>query len=182
MKNYTTFKHPYLLIEDGKGKYQPIYKEFPKELPTINLSSPTLCCPFTTARRGQRPKKRAPHQKKPGYCEICYCRFSDYLAHVRTREHRDYAIEPENYARVDAFISELSRELAIASPCPYDELLLRSPCDRLEAEFSQNPALFSTPQETESLLRFSEGPTDGSNNVPFDIILNNIEKKYSQEK
>lgn len=51
MKGYTTFKFPYILVEDSKGKCRPIYKEYTKKEPRFRFDSPPVCCPFTSARR-----------------------------------------------------------------------------------------------------------------------------------
>lgn len=176
MKNYTTFKHPYVLIEDSKGKLQPIYKEYEKELPRINLDSPTLCCPFSNARRSSKPKKKP--TIKPGYCEICYTKFEDYNLHVKSKEHREYAEDESNYRKIDAFIAEMAE---VDYECLRDAM--NSPCDRLEAELAlSNVACYSNHSDTECFIRFSHSTTDADNDVvPFDLILEKIDKNVYRE-
>lgn len=177
MKTYVTFKYPYVLIEDTKGKYQPIYKEYSKDIPFINLDSPTLCCPFTTAKRSTKAKKMNPI--KAGYCEICYTKFDDYKMHVLTKDHVEYAKNDANYRKIDAFIQEMDVEQRV-----YSADFMNSPCDRLEIGFSQNNGMvYSDECDPGSVIRFSRDTSDNQNEiVPFDIILNSIEKKFSQDK
>lgn len=177
MKTYVTFKYPYVLIEDAKGKHQPVYKEYTKDVPFMNLDSPVLCCPFTTAKRSTRARK--PNPVKAGYCEICYTKFDDYDSHVLGKDHLEYAGNDANYRRIDAFIQEVEAE-----QCVYNAEFMNSPCDRLELEFSQNNgAVYSDGCGTESFIRLSKDSSDDQNEVvSFDIILNNIEKRFSQEK
>lgn len=86
---------------------------------------------------------------------------------------------PPTTKKIDSFISELEGDSWVCSMN-----LPNSPCDRLEAGFSQgNGAPRSDGPETESLIRLSRGSSNEDDDiVPFSIILNNIEKKYSQEK
>lgn len=175
MKGYTTFKNPYILIEDTRGKFQPTYKEYSLDLPSINLQSPILCCPFSNARRNPKPKKKNPI--KSGYCEICYTKFEDYVKHVECEEHREYARDDYNYRMIDVFIKEfLEQELFGAIN------YLHSPCERLEETYSNcQPMVYNSESELDSLIRFSKGSMDDTDDiVEFDIILNNINKKFSQ--
>lgn len=177
MKNYVTFTHPYVLVEDAKAKYQPVYKEYLKDIPSINLDSPTLCCPFSTLKRPSRPRKKAP--VKSGYCEICYVKYADYDAHVSAQDHVEYAEDGRNYKKIDSFIAEMED-----ATYGYSLSIAKSPCDRLEAEFSQGQAVpLGMRCDSGSLIRLSRDSSDSETEaVSFDIILNTIEKRFSQEK
>lgn len=168
MKNYTIFTSPYILIEDAKGKYQPVYKEYTKEIPSINLDSPVLCCPFSNARRSNKPKKKNP--VKPGYCEICYLRYEDYLMHVNSKEHREYAEDDYNYRAIDLFIKDLLEQEIFGS-----SEYLHSPCEKLEAKYSSQPIHYNSDSQPGSLIRMSMGSCDSNDEiVEFDVILRKI--------
>ncbi|ELA42510.1 uncharacterized protein VICG_00609, partial [Vittaforma corneae ATCC 50505] len=175
MRKYTTFKFPYILIEDVKGKFQPIYKEYIRETPIINLSSPVLCCPFSNARRSVKPMKK--NQIKSGYCEVCYVKYEDYNTHIQCADHREYAEDDYNYRMIDIFIKEfLEQELyGVAS-------YLNSPCERLESKYSNGqPIAYDSESELDSLIRVSRGSLGEFDEVvEFNIILDNI-NKHSQE-
>jgi len=173
MKGYTTFKFPYISIEDSKGKLQPIYKEYPKEIPTINLESPVLCCPFSNARRDTRPKKK--NLPKAGYCEICYVKFEDYGMHVKCSEHKEYASDDYNYRQIDLFMRELLEE-ELFGPANH----LSSPCERLEARYGTGQQItYNFGSEPDSLIRVSKGSFDDFDDVvEFNVILDNINKNF----
>lgn len=177
MKNYITFKNPYILVEDCKNKFQPFYKEYSQQLPNFNLDSPSLCCPFSTARRSQKPKKKNPIIS--GFCEMCYMRFDDYEEHVLTKEHMDFAHDDYNYRHIDLFIQDfLEKELY--ESCKY----MNSPCERLEEKFaSSSQVYYNNESGTGSVIVMSFDSSATSNEVvEFDLILNKIDKKYPSLK
>lgn len=178
MKNYTIFKNSYVLIEDFKNKMQPFYKEYTKEVPSINISSPLLCCPFSNARRPLNPKKKK-NPVKAGYCEICYLKYDNYTLHVESKEHREYAEDDFNYRMIDIFIKEMLENELYSG---YN--FLQSPCEKLEAEFASNKQFFyNNNSQSDSLIQLSlNSISDNREVVDFDIILNKIERKYSQDK
>lgn len=177
MKNYITFKHPYVLVEDCKNKFQPFYKEYINQIPSFNYDSPSLCCPFSSARRSQRPKKR--NIIKSGYCEICYSKYDVYDEHVMTREHVEYAEDDYNYRNIDLFIQDML-ETKLYEYYSY----MHSPCERLEEKFASSSQIFYNNESgTGSLIRMSLDSSASSDDiVEFDMILNKIDKKYESYK
>lgn len=172
MKNYTTFKYPYVLIEDSKSKCQPIYKEYTKEVPSINLNSPALCCPFSNARRGDLKVKKKP-QVKAGYCEICFMKFDNYESHIQTRDHREFSKDDKNYRKIDSLI-----ESFIINPEYSTYSVPSSPCDRLERMLKSSEVTCGNYYESDSVIRLSEETESiGPEVVPFDAILHNIGKR-----
>lgn len=171
MKNYTTFKFPYLLIEDLKGKFQPMFKEYTKEIPAIRMNSPALCCPFSDARRTNGIKKKP--TVVPGYCEVCYCKFDNYEEHVSGKEHKEFALYDFNYRNIDIFIKDML-EQELYGCYNYNN----SPCEKLEAKYSEVKHIYFTQSdEVDNLIRLSRGSEDNSDEtVDFDIILNKINK------
>ncbi|KAF3492346.1 DBF zinc finger domain-containing protein [Arthroderma uncinatum] len=59
-------------------------------------------------RKQQSGKKR---ESKPGYCENCREKFEDFEDHVETRKHRKFAMNPNNFYEIDAFIEQLTSYL-----------------------------------------------------------------------
>lgn len=177
MKSYITFKHPYVLIEDTKGRYQAIYKEYTKEIPQIYLDSPALCCPFTPARRTTKPKKQ--EKAKSGFCEVCYLKFDNYRIHVETKSHLAYARHPANYRVIDAFIESMQGYTSL-----HDDPIASSPCDHMAIEFSQcNIPFESGVYNSESLIRLSKNTSEDEQGVvQFETILTQISRNYSQGK
>ncbi|KAI5169977.1 hypothetical protein PAEPH01_1143 [Pancytospora epiphaga] len=180
MKAYVTFKNPYVLIEDTKGKYRPSYKEYPKELPFINLKSPTLCCPFSRlVRPHQRPKKQT--AIKSGYCEVCFMKYEDYHEHIISKGHIVQAGDSFNYRRIDEFIRELNAEDEGET---YYGPLIESPCDRLEKIYAEsNKYNYIATSDSESFIRFSKvSSTNGDRVLAFDAVIDNLGRKHSQNK
>lgn len=171
MKQYVLFKHPYVLIEDSRGKYRPIHKEYIKTVPSLNLNSPPLCCPFSSATRNKSQTKRA-GLPKAGYCEICYTKFDDYTEHVNLNEHLEYAVDFNNYKEVDAFILEFERRQEIDS-----EIILRSPCDKLEAELANSNALYYS---SGNIIQMSIEMTEESMPALNRVIITDIENYNGQ--
>ncbi|KAL2162071.1 hypothetical protein VTH06DRAFT_7856 [Thermothelomyces fergusii] len=55
-----------------------------------------------------QPKPR--RDPKPGYCENCQEKFADFEEHIVSRKHRKFAENDENWAQLDALLSQLARE------------------------------------------------------------------------
>lgn len=111
MKKYVIFKKPYILVEDMRRRYQSFYKEYEDRKPTLSLDSPILGCPFLENKKVRFQKKK---ETKPGMCEVCYTKYTDYRAHVQEAEHREFATDDRNYREIDMFIAMLSSENANA--------------------------------------------------------------------
>lgn len=178
MKNYTTFKHPYVLIEDTKSKYQPFYKEYQKDIPFINLSSPALCCPFSNARRATTLVKKK-QLAKSGYCEICFMKFDNYDLHVNTNDHKEFSEDSYNYRKIDAFIETIradTEEIYYKIPS--------SPCDKLEELLKHSDlTIRGNYYDSDSLIRLSKDSESVEYDiVTFDTILFNIDKKSRKDR
>ncbi len=171
MKNYILFKNPYVLIEDIKGKYQPMYKEYTKHIPCLYLKSPTLCSPFSRARRSSGTKKKPGNQA--GLCEICYCKFDNYKSHVSTKKHIESVKLYNNYSQIDAFIAELNKENKIN-----EFLQIQSPCDKLAAQFFTTRNRHSdNNSQTDSSIKMSWISSADVEMNSLKIVLNKIDKK-----
>lgn len=113
MKKYHIFKSPYLLVEDIKQHHKPFYKEYTGSIPTLNMDSKPLNCPFSNKRFVQGKRKKI----KEGFCETCYVSFEDYSKHILEAEHREYARDDANYESVDNIINEYISSDILESPC-----------------------------------------------------------------
>ena len=52
--------------------------------------------------------KRA-HEKRPGHCENCRCRYDDYNEHTRSRRHRKFALDESNFVALDELLQRVQR-------------------------------------------------------------------------
>lgn len=48
--------------------------------------------------------KRAKHESKPGYCENCRVKYSDFEAHITMDKHRQFATDGANFDEIDQLI------------------------------------------------------------------------------
>ncbi|KAK9477336.1 Dfp1/Him1, central region-domain-containing protein [Lipomyces japonicus] len=56
-----------------------------------------------------RKDKVAVKDMRPGYCENCKDRFDDFDEHTRSRKHRKFALNHENFADLDNLLKNLER-------------------------------------------------------------------------
>ncbi|OAG31952.1 hypothetical protein NEDG_00427 [Nematocida displodere] len=105
---YRVFKHPYILIEDESGRHRPFFKEYDgttKEnvVPTIVFS------PNTPKGPGSKEKPIA----KPGICEMCVVRYTDYNQHIAEKDHISTVKDVANYDVIDTIIKDLRNDQAL---------------------------------------------------------------------
>lgn len=74
-----------------------------------------------------------PREKKAGYCECCYTKYSDYDAHVLTNAHVNYAENEANFTKLDDLLDGFVRQT--------------------KAWFAED----SEPERTHGLTRFDDG-------------------------
>ncbi|KAL6122594.1 hypothetical protein NUSPORA_00362 [Nucleospora cyclopteri] len=134
MRNYKTFKHPYVLVEDKRGKYQSLYKEYLKKPPTLYLTAESIGCPFLPqirpkSKSTQKSKKNKIKQK---YCEICLIKYEDYQAHVSATAHSNFGKDNNNYIEIDKFIEEIKTVQFSQRQIPL------SPCSRLTTLYAKS--------------------------------------------
>lgn len=91
---YYVFKHPYLLVEDDSGRHRPFYREYSKtkELPGAALK-----------------EKKREKEKRPGGCEICVVKYSNYSTHIKEEEHRRAAEETNDYSALDSLVEKMNK-------------------------------------------------------------------------
>ncbi|KAK0709670.1 Dfp1/Him1, central region-domain-containing protein [Lasiosphaeria miniovina] len=53
--------------------------------------------------------KQKARDPKPGYCENCQDKFEDFDDHIVSRKHRKFADNNDNWAQLDALLSQLTR-------------------------------------------------------------------------
>ena len=51
-----------------------------------------------------------PREKKPGHCENCRCKFEDFDEHTRSRRHRKFAMDENNFVALDELLQRVQRE------------------------------------------------------------------------
>lgn len=47
------------------------------------------------------------HELKPGYCENCRVKYSDFSEHVDSKKHRSFAEDASNFLQIDELIKVL---------------------------------------------------------------------------
>lgn len=100
MRKFQIFKKEYILIEDINNEYQPFHKEYERKTsPSIKEKSYTKLKKKNTVRHG--------------YCEVCYTKYTDYYQHIKTVEHREYAMDDNNYLEVDNIICTFNNKNAV---------------------------------------------------------------------
>ncbi|XP_038609747.1 protein DBF4 homolog B [Tachyglossus aculeatus] len=127
-------KAPYLKIEDRSRIYRPFQHQF-RCFPELTFLGPGRSSPFEPPKAAPTPVKAkdaeggggspcsaghtAPRKRK-GYCECCQVTFEELDGHLRSWQHRCFALDPTHYADVDRLIARLNRGLAelTARPAP----------------------------------------------------------------
>ncbi|KAL6310492.1 Dfp1/Him1, central region-domain-containing protein [Sparassis latifolia] len=46
---------------------------------------------------------------KPGYCESCRVKFTDFIEHINTRRHRKFAVDDSNFVQLDYVLERVKR-------------------------------------------------------------------------
>lgn len=54
-------------------------------------------------QKQERPKQ----ELKPGYCENCRVKYSDFSEHIETDKHRDFAENDDNFKQIDELIKDI---------------------------------------------------------------------------
>lgn len=63
-------------------------------------------------KRKSRPLYvRAMEANKPGYCENCRAKYEDFIRHAKSKEHRRFALDNENWRELDELLTGLNRVL-----------------------------------------------------------------------
>ncbi|KAI5147980.1 hypothetical protein ENBRE01_0040 [Enteropsectra breve] len=173
MRTYTTFKHPYILVEDAKAKMRPIFREYAKTTPKINTDSQQFVSPFYHANMTKKVQKKPQNNK--AYCDICHTNYMDYETHVNGVFHREYTSNPSNYKIIDAFICRFKNEHRNSESMR----LLNSPCDVLERGIKKLMNTWGSMKEnSSSILRISQESSIEQNQLfSVDEILENIDLK-----
>ncbi|ORD94646.1 hypothetical protein ECANGB1_320 [Enterospora canceri] len=158
MKSFRAFKFPYVYLEDTKGKCQPVYKEYAKKQPALNLNSAFLGCPFLPEKKPRAENKTTLKSKRPRskvrYCEICCSKYDDYESHVSTALHRSFGDDNSNYKAIDAFVTEIrGTTFSQRHPRP-------SPCERLDNLYA-TAYLASSAHSVFKLCKFETFETEG---------------------
>ncbi|KAJ1795957.1 Cdc7p-Dbf4p kinase complex regulatory subunit, partial [Coemansia sp. RSA 2598] len=70
------------------------------------------------APRTKKPRVpvRRPVVAKPGYCENCRVKYDDMMAHVKSAQHRRFAINERNWLDLDALLDKVKRPLRKQDP------------------------------------------------------------------
>ena len=112
-KSLRELKHPFIKVEDLSGLYKPCLREFDK-FPSINFESKLGTCPFDDPvefKRKETSGNVVRKAKKARFCECCNASYTDLEKHLASTQHREFASNNSNYARIDQFIMENGLDL-----------------------------------------------------------------------
>jgi hypothetical protein len=59
-------------------------------------------------KKEEKMEDKAKRESKPGYCENCRVKYSDFHSHVLSEKHRSFALNKENFALIDDLIAYFS--------------------------------------------------------------------------
>ncbi|KAL0597863.1 Protein DBF4-like protein B [Plecturocebus cupreus] len=162
-------KAPFLKIEDESRKFRPFHHQF-KSFPEISFLGPKDASPFeapTTlgsmhhtreSKDGEPSPRSAPQtmpRRKKGYCECCQEAFEELHTHLRSAQHRGFALEAHPYVEVDRIITQLSHSFAdipFQASLPRWSGSLASDCDPLFPE-TLRPCQLSHPRAASPKMR-----------------------------
>ncbi|NXW95641.1 DBF4B protein, partial [Alopecoenas beccarii] len=112
-------KPPFLKVEDQSRQFRPFHHQF-KTFPDLNFQAPKSSSPFEppksllNSRRasdGEKSPRSTPvtvPKKKRGFCECCQETFEELQKHLRSPQHRRFALDDSQYAPVDRVIAQLT--------------------------------------------------------------------------
>ncbi|XP_068274981.1 protein DBF4 homolog B [Nyctibius grandis] len=116
-------KPPFLKVEDQSRQFRPFHHQF-KSFPDLNFLAPKSSSPFEPlkslsnscrARGAEGCPMRSPRstpvtvpKKKRGFCECCQETFEELQKHLRSPQHKQFALDDSQYAPVDCVISQLT--------------------------------------------------------------------------
>jgi len=109
---YHVFKYPYILIEDETGKHRPFFKEYSGD--SKDTTVPKFSYAHVDFHKQSAPKDKC--DKKPGVCEMCVLRYSNYESHISDKKHVAAARGAASYEEVDRLILALKKEKTVRSP------------------------------------------------------------------
>ena len=99
-------KPSFIRVDDQSGRYRPLILEF-KEWPVINYNSNHHGSPFDTKGEDMHADREMISRKpKRQYCECCRVFFDDMQVHLGSKQHIDFATNPDNYKDLDALIAK----------------------------------------------------------------------------
>lgn len=135
-------KEPFIKVEDRSGLYKPCFMEFEK-FPSINFESKLGGCPFDDPVIFQTRKTLAKiEDKKERFCECCNVYYTDLDKHLASRQHRNFATNDSNYARVDEFIVRNGLDLKAFKEKMFKNMVyfkcIKEYCDMLCLSYQRN--------------------------------------------
>ncbi|XP_066484987.1 protein DBF4 homolog B [Tiliqua scincoides] len=115
---------PFLKIEDESRHLRPLLRHF-KNFPEPCFLPLRKCSPFeplqtSACSKAPEGKLNSPlchvvPKKKRGHCECCQEVFMELQAHLQSPQHKEFALDPTNYALVDSLISKLTNDFSVFS-------------------------------------------------------------------
>lgn len=124
-------------LESGKKLMKASVSKRQKHFPVFKHNSlrDILIEAFQTDNTStERPRKKFKAVKKPGYCESCLVKYSDYETHAEGTQHTQFKANLDNFFELDNLLNRLKR------PKKVDELNFKSVNRRNFIAFEENSA------------------------------------------
>ncbi|GMS88433.1 hypothetical protein PENTCL1PPCAC_10608 [Pristionchus entomophagus] len=121
----TQLQPPYLKLEDNRGAFAPLYKQFPPNQPSkIYLGKHMGKSLFhknhkpdeTRPEKSPNEKMRLAMMPKGGYCEICSKKFESGKEHFASREHVHHISQPGLWNSVDKLCGSFLDYVSSSNP------------------------------------------------------------------
>ncbi|KAJ3452548.1 protein chiffon [Anaeramoeba flamelloides] len=118
------FEDPFILIEDFYSMYRPSIKEFSKiKIPNTRIFYRKYSKPrnknFSLDLLKEKKTQKKVFRRKPikgsGHCRICEMKYTDLDEHIKTKKHRYFAKNNDNYLEIDHLFQQIYQENEIKS-------------------------------------------------------------------
>ncbi|KAJ3447121.1 protein dbf4 [Anaeramoeba flamelloides] len=118
------FNDPFILIEDFYSIHRSSLKEFSKtKIPSTRRFYRKFSKPrnknFSLDMLKEKKKQKKVFRRKPikgsGHCRICEMKYTDLDEHIKTKKHRYFAKNNDNYLEIDHLFEQIYQETEIKS-------------------------------------------------------------------
>ncbi|KAJ6660551.1 hypothetical protein lerEdw1_017548 [Lerista edwardsae] len=154
LRKVAQLKPPFLKIEDESRQLRPLLRQF-KNFPepcflALRKHSPFESPQVSPCSKAPEDQPNSPSlchvvpQKKRGYCECCQEAFTELPAHLRSPQHKEFALDPSHYFLVDALISQLTNDFAAFSWTSPLRVPPAATCDKVSSGLQREAAKETT--------------------------------------
>lgn len=131
---------------------------------SVNMKRSVSLDSGLNAIRARKPPQEAP--KKPGYCENCRVRYEDFKAHCKSRKHRKFALDQNNWLLLDELFTEIARPLLPELVQLYEAADTEIPSDIEASDASDSEMEDEDDEEEEEGMETEEGNVQLGSVIP----------------